>query len=103
MINLTVNYHRPPSTVDSQTVDGAYLVEDQVVPNGVNGIAKRHVVVFRQHRFKKNKYMAMAAIFFVVVVLLIAGLIAGVYHPGESYHVHEVPLGATKSIDGRCI
>ncbi|XP_011662030.2 probable threonine protease PRSS50 isoform X1 [Strongylocentrotus purpuratus] len=81
MINLTVNYHRPPSTVDSQTVDGAYLVEDQVVPNGVNGIAKRHVVVFRQRRFKKNKYMAMAAIFFVVVVLLIAGLIAGVYHP----------------------
>nr|XP_054748855.1 uncharacterized protein LOC129254382 [Lytechinus pictus] len=82
MINLTVNYHRPSSTVDSQTVDGAYLVHDQVVPNGVNGIAKRHVVVFRQRRFKKNKYMVMAAIFFVVVVLLIVGLIAGVYHPG---------------------
>ena len=68
MINLTVNYHRPSSTVDSQTVDGAYLVDEQVVPNGVNGLTKRHVVVFRQRRanFLKNKYALLAAIFFVV-------------------------------------
>ncbi|XP_072175881.1 uncharacterized protein [Diadema setosum] len=88
MINLTVNYHRPSTTVDSQTLDGTYLVEDQVVPNGVNGLAKRHVVVFRQRRIKKNKYMAMAAIIVVVIVLLIAGVIAGMYHPGfETDHL----------------